>query len=600
MWNVKAITKAAPLILSLLMASAHAENWAAIGVAASNSQTVYVDMDSVEREGGFARFWLKAGIKKNVLSFNAYTDSIEHVVLNCEERTFAVTKSVGVRSNGERVSIKEVAPAAWSFTKVADTSTISNHWSQFCPAQVVSVQPPVAQVNTPSAATPPPAFSTGSGFFVTLDGYFVTNYHVIAGAEEIVLVDVNSKTHSATVVRIDKANDIAVLKADGKFKAIPVVSSRSAKRGQSVITVGYPHTNIQGLEPKVTSGIINSLTGLNNDARTFQISVPLQSGNSGGPLVTTEGNAIGVVAMKLSALAVFKATGDLPQNVNYAIKSNYLLEVLLNIPGLEQKLLPSSQSPYKSVADLTNAIEGATGLVIATVKEAETKPAIAPKSAQAVGPAKPNAQTVGDVLRALREGRYMGDGGYILAPDIAENGAVVPAEINLASPLADNECVYLFVDDAFLSHKACVRGSARLGNLSIRVKMPRTGNLRVAVVHDDGRIRSFAKSVSVTVGSTPETGSIGGRSLDARMLADRGGGYGHIKMLLNNPMTTDDHLQRVVFLFGGGNAIEVETTPWASRNPFVGISFLPPPGVTSFISEVTTNRGLSTSLRGTF
>lgn len=365
MWGLKAIIKASPLLMSLFVPSAQAENWAAIGVWAANNQTVYVDKDSIERTGGFASFWIKVGIEKN----NAYTDSIDQFVLNCKERTYAVTKSLGVRSNGERVSLKEVDPASWSFKKVVDTTVISNHWSQFCSEKVASVQPSpstVAPLKTPPTAPNSPEYSTGSGFFVTPDGYFVTNYHVIAGAETIALVDVNSKWHTATVVRVDKANDIAVLKADGKFKAIPVVTSRTAKRGQPVITVGYPHADIQGLEPKVTGGIINSLTGLNNDARMFQISVPLQSGNSGGPLVTMDGNVIGVVAMKLSAMVVLKETGDLPQNVNYAIKSNYLTEVLIGIPGVERKLLPPSIRPYRDVTELTAVVEAATALVIST------------------------------------------------------------------------------------------------------------------------------------------------------------------------------------------------------------------------------------------
>lgn len=374
MWSLKAIIKVSPLLVSFFVPPAYAENWAAIGVSAASNQTLYVDKDSIEKVGGFASFWIKIGIEKSLLSFNTYTDSIDQVVLNCEERTFAVTKSFGVRGNGERVSIKEVDPASWSFKKVVDASPISNHWSQFCAEKVASVQPSqttVAPLNTPPATPNSPDFSTGSGFFVTQDGYFVTNYHVIAGAKTIALFDVNSKMHMARVVRVDKANDIAVLKAEGIFKAIPVVTSRTAKRGQSVITVGYPHANIQGLEPKVTGGIVNSLTGLNNDARTFQISVPLQSGNSGGPLVTLDGNVIGVVTMKLSALAVLEETGDLPQNVNYAVKSNYLTEVLIGIPGVERKLLPPSNRPYKGVAELTAVVEEATALVVSTSNASE-------------------------------------------------------------------------------------------------------------------------------------------------------------------------------------------------------------------------------------
>jgi hypothetical protein len=86
----------------------------------------------------------------------------------------------------------------------------------------------------------------------------------------------------------------------------------------------------------------------------------------GGPLVTMDGNVIGVVAMKLSAVAVYKETGDLPQNVNYAVKSNYLTEVLIGIPGVERKLLPPSIRTYKDVVELTASVEDATALVIST------------------------------------------------------------------------------------------------------------------------------------------------------------------------------------------------------------------------------------------
>lgn len=345
-----------------------AQNWVGIGVSSGKTsgetkgQIIYLDMNAIERTGGFTSVWLKAELHPG--NANSIVATNEQIIIDCDNRTFALTKVFYVKGNGERLSAKNIVPKAEDFAKLEASSPLGNNWNLICPAKVPSTHTP-APPKTNDKSKPVFSMSTGSGFFVTADGYFVTNYHVVEGAEDIVLVDVNLKTHDAKVVRVDKANDIAILKVEGKFKAIPVISSRTAKRGQDVVTVGYPHAGIQGVEPKVTGGIINSLSGIRNDARTFQISVPLQSGNSGGPLVTMEGNVIGVVAMKLSALTMLEETGDLPQNVNYAIKSNYLIEVLLGIPRMERKLLHSGSRRYKDVAELTSAIDAATALVLA-------------------------------------------------------------------------------------------------------------------------------------------------------------------------------------------------------------------------------------------
>lgn len=70
--------------------------------------------------------------------------------------------------------------------------------------------------------------------------------------------------------------------------------------------------------------MISATSGIQDDRRTYQISVPVQAGNSGGPLIDSEGRVVGIVASKLNAAKVFEWTGDLPQNVNYAVKSSHL------------------------------------------------------------------------------------------------------------------------------------------------------------------------------------------------------------------------------------------------------------------------------------
>ena len=125
---------------------------------------------------------------------------------------------------------------------------------------------------------------------------------------------------SAKVVKVDAANDLALLKAEGRFAALPVAASRAVKLGGTVATVGFPNIGLQGFAPKLAKGEIASLSGAGDDARYFQISVPVQPGNSGGALVDERGNVVGVVSAKLSARAALAASGALPENVNYAVK----------------------------------------------------------------------------------------------------------------------------------------------------------------------------------------------------------------------------------------------------------------------------------------
>jgi len=129
-----------------------------------------------------------------------------------------------------------------------------------------------------------------------------------------------------------------LLKTEGKFAALPVATSRAVKLGGTVATVGFPNIGLQGFEPKLAKDEIASLTGIQDDARYFQISVPVQPGNSGGALVDQRGNVVGVVSAKLSARAALYTSGELPENVNYAVKSSFLLGFLESVPNVSAKL----------------------------------------------------------------------------------------------------------------------------------------------------------------------------------------------------------------------------------------------------------------------
>jgi serine protease Do len=157
----------------------------------------------------------------------------------------------------------------------------------------------------------------------------------------------------ATVVREDSADDLALLKVQGQFKALGI-STADADLGQEVFTIGFPDIRLQGTEPKYTDGKVSSLAGLKDDPTEYQVSVPVQPGNSGGPLVDTAGNVRGVIVARLDDMAALRSVGSLPQNVNYAIKGSVLRDFAAQSPEL--KLVPESTATTGAVDLVRQAV----------------------------------------------------------------------------------------------------------------------------------------------------------------------------------------------------------------------------------------------------
>ncbi len=166
---------------------------------------------------------------------------------------------------------------------------------------------------------------SGTGFALK-DGYIVTNYHVIDGANSILVKGIKGDfnySYKAIVVGTDKNNDLALLKISDStfsgFGSIPYsISNVSSEVGEDVYVLGYPLTSTMGDEIKLTTGVISSKTGFQGDVALYQISAPIQPGNSGGPLFDKKGNIIGVVSAKHAGA----------ENVGYAIKSMYLRNLI--------------------------------------------------------------------------------------------------------------------------------------------------------------------------------------------------------------------------------------------------------------------------------
>lgn len=169
----------------------------------------------------------------------------------------------------------------------------------------------------------------GSGWF-TENGDIITNYHVIEGAASLAVRPKDGSFYSAVIKKIDPANDLAVLRADNIPNIPPglPISRRAPHMGESVFTIGYPLVGTLDSSPKFTEG---SVSGFNSGQ--VQISAPINSGNSGGPLVSRDsGEVVGVIVSRLNKLHTIKESGTIPENINFAVNAIHVQKII----GLEQ------------------------------------------------------------------------------------------------------------------------------------------------------------------------------------------------------------------------------------------------------------------------
>lgn len=203
---------------------------------------------------------------------------------------------------------------------------------------------------------------SGSGFFISRSGHIATNYHVVDGMTKFqVEYYLNGKkyTYPAKVIATDPTNDMAIIRIEHKdFTTLPVIpyklSTKTKDVGTDVFTLGYPLTFIMGEEIKYTKGEISAKSGFQGDIRTYQISVPITNGNSGGPLFDYEGNIVGITSGGLR-----KGIAD---NANYAIKSIYL-QTLIDACQENIDLPTGIDLSGKSKPEIIKALQGFVVLI---------------------------------------------------------------------------------------------------------------------------------------------------------------------------------------------------------------------------------------------
>jgi S1-C subfamily serine protease len=191
---------------------------------------------------------------------------------------------------------------------------------------------------------------TGSGFVVNSNGHIVTNQHVIDGCTSLI-VSTRTRKEEGVIVAEDDRNDIAViLVAHPIAHPLNVRTEPKIKLAEDVIALGFPLQSILAKQLHVTSGDVTALAGMRSDTRFIQVSAPIQPGNSGGPIVDQYGNVVAMATAKLNAVVVAGATGDVPQNINFGLKS----AVITNF--LDAYHIPYSRNVKNEIRDKTKIV----------------------------------------------------------------------------------------------------------------------------------------------------------------------------------------------------------------------------------------------------
>ncbi|MCA6126232.1 trypsin-like peptidase domain-containing protein [Bradyrhizobium sp. WSM 1704] len=232
----------------------------------------------------------------------------------------------------------------------------------------------------PAAAAPPPQQAapgppqkqarggTGTGFVVSSSGHVVTNHHVVDGCSEITGNLSGEAPVKLRLVSDDETNDLALLQAPAPFKEVARIRQNAIQVGNGVVAIGFPYHGLLTSDFTVTTGIVSSLSGVLNDTRHLQISAAVQPGNSGGPLLDFDGVVVGVVAAKLNALRMARATGSIPENINFAIKTGALRDFLDN-SAVEYRSAEWREMKKKETSEIAKDARGYTLLITCKVNE---------------------------------------------------------------------------------------------------------------------------------------------------------------------------------------------------------------------------------------
>lgn len=211
-----------------------------------------------------------------------------------------------------------------------------------------------------------PVVVSGSGFFVDEAGYLLTNAHVVEGCGNARL-RFEGRTEPALIVARERDHDLALLKMRGRSPAVATFRGGPPIRlGESVVVFGYPLSGYLSRSGNLSTGLVASLAGVEDNEAEMQISAPVQSGNSGGPVVDQSGHVVGVVVAKSNTTTIDDDYVEVIQNANFAIKADVAKTFLDHMGVAYETEPPGEELKTPDVADIARAF---TAQVICEAQE---------------------------------------------------------------------------------------------------------------------------------------------------------------------------------------------------------------------------------------
>jgi S1-C subfamily serine protease len=286
-----------------------------------------VDLDSVKKNQHGGIFTLRRAYfeAQTLHDGKEYHSTRQQYVINCDDGLAALGATAYY--GADRKLVRADVRSKWkSELAVPEAeSELANAMKLAC-ERLANIKDGDRNTNksTPPSAGKKPASarsSSGSGIVISRNGQILTNQHVVRQCDAYEIIDDRSRVLKGSLEAVDNAKDLALLTVRESFPSVVPVRREAAPRlGEAVTVVGYPLVGVLGTRPTVGFGHVSSTVGVRGNPAQMQISVPIQRGNSGGPVLDQAGNLIGVVVSKLDALKLAQRTGDLPQNVNFAIQ----------------------------------------------------------------------------------------------------------------------------------------------------------------------------------------------------------------------------------------------------------------------------------------
>ena len=222
----------------------------------------------------------------------------------------------------------------------------------------------LAEGNSSSDISPdgtPRVIGSGTAFAVTKDGHLVSNYHVVSECSSLRFQLPGALPIEATIVSTNEGSDLALLKVDSTTAPAPFRDQGRIRLGDEIVVYGFPLLGDLSSNGNLTSGLVSALSGLGDDLSTYQISAQIQPGNSGGPVFDQFGAVVGVVVSTANQDYFAQQSGNIPQNVNFAITSD-ITQSFLRANNIKYEV--SESSDPLSAADIAEQAQSMTGALL--------------------------------------------------------------------------------------------------------------------------------------------------------------------------------------------------------------------------------------------